>query len=182
MGEAVSKEGGEVLGRVPSPSYSVNRQELAMRSLHLNRFCIGPQGTFGVLDVKDNGPDGDKEDVVFRCYTIERPWANNRPMLSCIPTGRYGLKLGRYNRGGYPAYVLQDVPHRTYIKIHKANTKKDVVGCIGLGKDLGYVDNQWAVTNSRMAYEHFMETMDGQQISEIGIVSCPFDLHAEPWS
>ena len=79
------------------------------------------------------------------------------------------MVLGRYNRGGYPAYELLDVPGRSLIKIHRANTMNDLLGCIGPGKDLGYIAGKWAVTHSRDAFGEFMDAMADVPNAEIDI-------------
>lgn len=120
--------------------------------LHLVRWADTPYGTFGTLTL----PDG------WSCYTIELPWLNNAPRVSCIPAGTYPLRLGHYNKGGYPAYELLDVPGRAEIKIHRANRAEDVQGCIGPGAQLGVLHGEWAVMNSGMALEHIMAIMAGR--------------------
>jgi hypothetical protein len=87
--------------------------------------------------------------------------------------------LGRYNRGGYPAYELelQNVPGRSLIKIHIANTMDDLLGCIGLGTDTTYMAHpaekpkRWAVAHSTKALRLFMEKMDGIQEATLVIVN-----------
>jgi hypothetical protein len=118
----------------------------------LERFAYSPFGVFGRIMLPE-----------YECYTVERPWLANRPRVSCIPEGRYRLRLGTFNRGGYPAYELLEVPGRSLIKIHVGNTVDDVIGCIAIGKSLGYVDRKWAVTGSRKAYREFMNTMETLQ-------------------
>ena len=113
--------------------------------VELERFAYTPMGTFGVLSMDE-----------FRCFTVERPWLNNKPSVSCIPRGIYTVKFGRFHRGGYNCYELLDVPGRSLIKIHVGNTMDDVIGCIAVGKGLGYVNDLWAVTSSRKAYDEFM--------------------------
>lgn len=115
-------------------------------------------GTFGRLSVGE-----------FSCYSIERPWLDNTPRESCIPAGCYLMTKGRYNRGGYDAYEIEDVPRRSLIKIHVANIMTDVLGCIGLGTELGVVSNKWAVLNSRRAFDGFMEALDGDAQAIINI-------------
>lgn len=115
-------------------------------------------GVFGTLRVGD-----------LELYTVERPWLDNEPSKSAIPVGEYPLKLGRYNRGGYPAYELQNVPGRSLIKIHIANTMDDLLGCIGVGTDTGFVANRWAVTSSTDALRLFMDAMDGAPDATIRI-------------
>ena len=116
-------------------------------------------GTFGTLTVGN-----------FECYTVERPWLNNKVAESCIPEGKYELRPDRYNRGGYNAYKLMDVPDRSQIKIHVANTTDNVIGCIGLGKILTQIDDKWAVGYSKKAFGEFMEEMNGE-VGEINIFS-----------
>ena len=124
----------------------------------LERFAYAPVGTFGLLTLPE-----------FRCFTVERPWLGNEVRVSCIPEGEYEMRLGRFNRGGYPAYELLDVPGRTLIKIHRGNTMNDLLGCIAPGRELGFVDNLWAVTNSTKAYGDFMEAMGGTKAGRLHI-------------
>lgn len=96
---------------------------------------------------------------------------------SCIPTGRYPLVLGVYNRGGYPAYELLDVPGRSLIKVHKGNTMDDVLGCIAPGTELGFMETRkgtgakWAVTASGQAFKAFMTATDGAERGHIDVVN-----------
>jgi len=122
----------------------------------LERFAYSPHGTFGRLIIPE-----------FECFTVERPWLDNKPRESCIPEGEYPLILGRYNRGGYAAYEVKDVPNRSLIKIHIGNTIEDVIGCIAPGKSLGYLEKKWAVSSSRKAFTEFMHAMEETQQSRI---------------
>jgi hypothetical protein len=134
--------------------------------LRLTRRAYLPMGTFGQLRISWAGYD---------CWTVERPWQNNEPYVSCIPIGRYDLKLGTFYRGtqdtadDYAAYQVLDVPGRTYIKIHIANVMDDVQGCIGVGKGLGWIKSRRAtgaklgVNLSAVTYEEFMNTMGGME-------------------
>lgn len=122
-----------------------------MKKVLLERFAHTPMGVFGELTVGD-----------FKCYTVERPWLDNKPRESCIPEGVYRLDLGMYNRGGYPAYEIMDVPDRSLIKMHIANNMNDVVGCVGFGSDLWYYEKLWSVSDSGGAMKKFMTAMDGE--------------------
>ena len=126
--------------------------------MKLERFAYTPHGTFGKLMFDE-----------FECYTVERPWLNNRARESCIPEGEYFIELGQYNRGGYPAYEVLNVPDRSLIKIHIGNSIDDVIGCIATGKTLGFIAGKWAVGSSGVAYREFMETMDGVQSAKLSI-------------
>ena len=130
----------------------------------LERWADSPHGMFGTLRVGD-----------LELTTVERPWADNQPSVSAIPAGKYRLTLGRYNRGGYPAYELHGVPGRSLIKIHVANTMDQLLGCIGVGDSLGMfspkdgMQVRWAVTDSKKALDRFMEKMNGAAESTITI-------------
>jgi hypothetical protein len=125
--------------------------------LEIERFAYTPQGTFGRL--KANG---------FECFTIEEVWKNNQKSVSCIPCNVYTIKRGQFPKHG-EAFEILNVPNRSAILIHPANTTLDIEGCVGPGESLGYVNNQWAVTGSRLAYEKFMIRMQGVQEAKIRI-------------
>jgi hypothetical protein len=131
-------------------------------NVSLTRFAYTPIGTFGRLTVPCEGGE-------FQCYTVELPWRGNKPYVSCIPEAEYSMVLGVYNRGGYPAYEIVDVPGRTYIKIHRGNNVNDLLGCIAPGKGLGYIDGLWSVTRSGAALEEFMAALEGRRIASIKI-------------
>lgn len=87
----------------------------------------------------------ESRNVLFTCDTIELPYINNAPQISCIPKGTY---ICRYRTSTkYPEhYHVLDVPNRSYILIHQANyvgsknpktNKPDLLGCIGVGKWYG---------------------------------------------
>lgn len=87
--------------------------------LHLQR-RYHPLGTNGILS-HDGKP---------LCYTIELPWRNNIRLHSCIPEGRYKLVF-RYSERHKVHLMLQSVPGRTLILIHKANdASRQLKGCI----------------------------------------------------
>lgn len=87
---------------------------------------------------------GDK--TIFECDTIELPWMDNKPQISCIPEGVYTVVYRESKK--YPQhYHILKVPNRDFILIHQANfvgslnpktRKPDLLGCIGVGD--GYND------------------------------------------
>lgn len=120
-----------------------------MPRLTLVRYGSTPMGTFGRMF----------HDAGWWAYTVERPWVQNKPTVSCIPAGLYQLKLGMYYKHNYPAYELLNVPQRAGIKIHVANTYTELEGCIAPGKDLGWIgdpSNMWAVEHSKAAFDELM--------------------------
>lgn len=130
-----------------------------MTRVGLIRLAHSDQGTRGVLVL----PDG------VLCNTLELPWRDNRPSLSCIPRGEYDVQLYASPRFG-KAYQVQHVPGRSYILFHAGNLAGDVErgfrthseGCILLGKHFGTLAGQQAVLASRPAVREFMERLDGQ--------------------
>jgi len=111
--------------------------------IELNRLYL-PTHTIGVWAYGDH--------VLF---SIEKPWRDNRPYESCIPEGEYTLVRVDSPRFGPNMWQVADVPGRTHILVHAANTERDVVGCIGLGchahGDLG------GVASSRVAIVQFYD-------------------------
>ena len=87
----------------------------------------------------------------FKLYTVERPWLDNKPFESCIPTGTYDLEWIT-RPSGKPAIQVMDVPGRTHILLHPGNDVQDVVGCIAPGM-LPYQDG---VYQSRKAMEFLL--------------------------
>lgn len=115
-------------------------------------------------------------------FTVERPWLQNAPSVSCIPAGTYPLKLGFFYSGDgiggkpdYPAYELQDVPGRALIKIHRANRASQVKGCIAIGKELGCEAGRWAVLQSAVAYGEWMTAAALANVDAITIVWAPVE-------
>ena len=121
-----------------------------MKSMTLTRFNGNPDGVFGRMG---------------SWVTLERPDLENRVSVSCIPIGSYVCERGMFNRGGYETFLITDVPDRTLICFHKANTKKDLRGCIGLGMRLGVLKVQGrhtlAVLSSKKAFDAFMKSWEG---------------------
>ena len=83
-----------------------------------------PNGTNGVMRMAQDG----KGTVI--CYTIELPWLENKPQVSCIPEGKYELKKRYSQHHGWHLQVMK-VKNRDLILIHPANDAvKELKGCI----------------------------------------------------
>src|SRR5260370_40054480 len=79
-------------------------------------------------------PNGTNGDILLDgekiCSTIELPWKENRPQVSCIPEGRYELRKRYTSRFGWH-FILMKVPGRSSILLHAANDAlKEIRGCI----------------------------------------------------
>jgi len=97
-----------------------------MKLFDLARWCAHADATLGTLRLVDS---------TLSWATIERPWKENEPGVSCIPTGAYALRRGTFMAGGgYPDLEFVDVPGRQNIEIHAANWARELRGCIAPGK------------------------------------------------
>jgi hypothetical protein len=78
-----------------------------------------------------NGTNGELFcDGKHTCFTIELPWLDNRPSVSCIPEGRYELEKYFSEHLGNHLHV-KAVVGRSMIMIHAANdAEKELRGCI----------------------------------------------------
>lgn len=64
------------------------------------------------------------------CHSIELPWRHNRRNVSCIPEGRYRLRMYRSRRFGR-CLLVDGVAGRSGILIHAANdAATELQGCI----------------------------------------------------
>ena len=127
-------------------------------NLTLERFCAAETAVFGRLLAPS-----------FSCFTVERPWLDNRPFVSCIPEGLYPLRPRRYNRGGYETFEIADVPGRTHILIHRGNLPRHVQGCVAVGRALGCIGGEWAVTQSAAAFAAWWESVRLEMPREITV-------------
>lgn len=118
--------------------------------LRLDRYGSTPRGTFGELRVSGYSNT---------FYTVEKPWQDNEPFMSCVPEGEYDLRwLPTTTQvppswGGHSWYlsgatVGVHTGHRTRCCLHIANVADNVEGCVGVGQRLGVVSGQWAVLSS----------------------------------
>ena len=128
--------------------------------IEITRFALFGDRTLGRLKIDD-----------LELWTIERPWLNNVPFKSCIPTGQYKVRRTNSPRFGPDIWQVQDVPDRTHILFHVANTSADVVGCIGCGISL-YPDLN-GVGNSRKAMAKFDSYLAGLDETDLVIKTGP---------
>lgn len=131
-----------------------------MQNLTLQRQTRSTHGTEGILSL----PNGKK------LFTLELPWYDNKPQISCIPKGIYDCKP-RYSPKFKQHYHLQNVEGRSYILIHSGNfagdvslgLKSNVQGCILLGTKRGNIAGQRAVLSSKVACRKFMNVMQDKE-------------------
>ena len=100
----------------------------------------------------------------FRCFTLELPWINNEPRISCIPAGVYRVKPHNSPSLGF-VYHLQDVKGRTWIYIHKGNFTRQIEGCILVGSSIKYLDADHIpdIAGSSDAFTNLVSEVNGQE-------------------
>jgi hypothetical protein len=84
-------------------------------------------------------------------YTLELPWKNNKPNISCIPTGKYTLEPILSPSKGQCFNI--SCPARKYILMHSGNVLGDSRGCLLVGLSTGYLKEEYAVLTSRKAMQ-----------------------------
>lgn len=137
------------------------------KEVRLYRVLYTTKGVLGRLFYKN-----------FECWTVERPWLDNEPFVSCIPEGRYELGLRRSGvverstRGQYlEGWEVCGVPGRTFIMLHPANRPGELEGCIAPGLKASWPRGgmgEPAVFDSQMAFRRLM-TVFGDLPREIVI-------------
>lgn len=102
-------------------------------------------------------PDGTNGEIRYNnarlCHSIELPWLNNRPQLSCIPEGRYELVI-RFSHRFQWHLQLKNVKGRDLILIHPANNaRKELRGCIA---PVSFLDGPGMGSKSRIAHSNIV--------------------------
>ncbi len=93
-----------------------------METVVLKRHIISNIGTIGYIVYKGK----------FLATTLEHPWENNKPKISCIPVGEYIAKED--STGKFQWWSVSGVPNRKNIEIHQGNRIRDTEGCILIGQ------------------------------------------------
>jgi hypothetical protein len=106
----------------------------------------------------------------FSCVTVERPWLNNEPFISCIPAGVYPVRWSKFWNGGYDTLQICDVPGRSEIKVHKARWPEDVEGCVGVGTTIAVYLERLGIIGQTEALNGFLEAAKQSSPTEIEIV------------
>ena len=128
-------------------------------NIHIYRSYL-PFGTFGELWTDDG----------FHCFTVERPWLDNKPFESCIPEGAYLANRITYSTKtrGMDTFELQDVPDRTSIQIHHGNFPRNYQGCIGIGQSPLVIGGELGCPQSFDTFKSFILSLSG--IVQINVV------------
>ena len=92
--------------------------------------------------------------------TLERPWLENIPNLSCIPPGSYTAIRHKSPKFGETFWV-QDVPGRDEILFHKGNIAGNSHGCILIGESFSHVLGEEGITGSKEGFAEFLRILEG---------------------
>ena len=105
-------------------------------------------------------------------HGLERPWLDNLPFQSCIPTGTYALlpwespQFGAvYIFVGGSVGIQEGAGERYACLIHAANYTRQLQGCLALGmkkSDWYEVEESAAVWSSRKALDDFKDKVGYQ--------------------
>lgn len=120
--------------------------------------------TIGKLSVYDSNK---KKTKLFECDTLERPWLDNKRNVSCIPPAPNNvqtydwIKLNDSPKFAYQHLWIKNVPNRTHIKLHIANSYNQLHGCIAVGDGFAYLegDDIIDVINSGKTMKKLMELL-----------------------
>ena len=133
----------------------------------LNRFKMQRDATLSSVRVVDEAGQ-----VVEDFFGIEKPWRDNKPFESCVPSGFYTLLPFNSERfgstwamvGGTVSVRPGDAARYACL-FHVANYGKNVEGCIGLGESEGVTEGgELAVWSSRQAMTKFYDLLDDGNI------------------
>ena len=80
------------------------------------------------------------------CDTLENSWQDNQRNISCIPEGIYPVRLRLPRESASRDYLhllVQDVPNRDWVLVHRGNFPSQTKGCVlvGLGTQQDVVNN-----------------------------------------
>jgi len=113
------------------------------------------RGVFVATDAAGN--------LLFQCVTLELPWLDNQPQVSCIPEGIYQVRTRRTDKFGLH-YHVQDVPGREWILFHPANYTSQLRGCIIPGFHLTDLNKDGIpdITDSKAALNSMLANLGGE--------------------
>lgn len=117
----------------------------------------------GIVEIKRFEHDKDKANrgIVFLGgdffgFSLECPNLHNLPFESRINAGEYtARKVNTIKRGDF--WLLDNANDRTEIILfHPGSLVKDFKGCIGLGAEIGKINGERAIFETRLMCEQFM--------------------------
>lgn len=110
-------------------------------------------------------------------YTVEQPWNDNKPFVSCVPVGTYDLIQHQSTKYGdvfalynpdldvfhYPDDRENNDQRYACLFVHKGNYPRNFEGCIGTGNSYMTKDDVmgevYGVTNTKDTCEAVLEAV-----------------------
>lgn len=124
--------------------------DVPMKVLTVKRTHYLSEMTLGTIDF-ENRPFA---------QTLEKPWKDNKPFISCIPEGEYLCKRIISPKFG-DTFQIMDVLNRSFVLIHFGNIPEDTEGCLIIGESFGKVKGEYGVISSRTVVgQGFLEFKD----------------------
>ena len=128
-----------------------------LRGVKSTKFTISNSNNINLLLLRDTFTDESTIGELFIngerfCDTLELPYRDNQKSISCIPTGKYKVRLRLPRESATRHYIhllVKDVKDRSHILFHRGNTAKDTRGCILVGQG----SQQNIVYNSTLAMD-----------------------------
>lgn len=129
-----------------------------MKTVQIRRFGHDDEGTPGRLSVPG-----------FKSLSLELPWRDNEPEVSCLPEGVYFARWTWSQKFRRFMYAIEEqIPHRGGFRIHSGNfagdkrkgLRADSLGCPLLGYQLGRLNGQRAILVSRPCVADFVNHME----------------------
>ena len=98
--------------------------------------------------------------MLFEFQTLELPFLQNKKGESSIPAGKYQIEKRQSDRFGSHFHV-KDVAGRSMILIHLGNYHRNTSGCILVGSEHKYLDNDNCldVIDSRLTMKKLVDIM-----------------------
>ncbi len=117
----------------------------------LRRFYQDERQTLGTLTVG-----------AVTLFTIERPWLENQPNVSCIPDGDYRITIVSVEGDRRIRLEGPGIPdERTLINIEVANYARELEGCIAVADGIILTDlpdgPYYSLWESKAAYSRFYD-------------------------
>ena len=142
--------------------------------LVIKRFpTIEGMGTFSIIYYKDE----------FICFGLEQEWRDNKPFISCIPSGEYELLPWSSEKYGscfvfknlklkVSDYPLKDKPDFRYAcLIHGANYSRQLQGCLAPGSSITFNNetNEFMITASTVSRDKLFKLIQTNDINKVVI-------------
>lgn len=104
--------------------------------------------------------------------TMEPPWRDNQPDVSCIPADDYFCARIISPHFG-ETFEITGVPNRAHILLHKLNEVNETKGCVGIGEEFGGTYEAPLIVGSARGFGEFLRLLEGRQSFLLRIIEVP---------